>query len=620
MKVDIPAKKSYFIKRPIRMFHKKGGSAMKFAWMRRMSLRRQILWGTQLFTAVVSLLVGLVLFYVSDANIRSNTLRSVEFNLQQMATSVQTSVETANDLLNWASTDSTLRRYLSVDTLDGLLTSSAYNTFQDRYLSSQLQTRITRFFITNGTDRFLQQGSLSSSVALNAQTLPLFEGFPAGQLSFAQDPLLATHPDCLVMVREIRSNRVNVGWVYLGLDTAVITGAADNYIMPENGALYWKLGEQLWRIDGRHLSALEEGLDASSYHASGLTSPDTRVYRVMRNGNPFLAVEVRLDGWDAGLVQLFPESTLLSQRMIYLVLIGMGILLLWLMDALLLRWLDAVITRPVAALRHRIDQISEGNFTIDHDIEWTNELGDIGRGINHLAGNIEGLLARRLEDQKRKQDLEYQMLQTEINPHFIYNTLNSIRWMATIQNAPGIAEMVTAFARLTKSVSKSTQKLVTLQEELALLNDYFTIQQYRYGGDIQIEVAYIDDEAICQDCMIPRFTLQPLAENAIFHGLEPRGGYGSVLLEIRTSPDNGDVLVTMTDDGVGMPPHQVAHLLEPPETQGDAQDKIRHVGLWNVHRRLQYSFGPNYGLAIESEPGVGTAVTIRLPYRKKEGG
>ena len=153
---------------------------MKFAWIRRMSLRRQILWGTQLFTAVVSLLVGLVLFYVSDANIRSNTLRSVEFNLQQMATSVQTSVETANNLLNWASTDSTLRRYLSVDTLDGLMTSSAYNTFQDRYLSSKLQTRITRFFITNGTDRFLQQGSLSSSVALNAQTLPLFEGFPAG--------------------------------------------------------------------------------------------------------------------------------------------------------------------------------------------------------------------------------------------------------------------------------------------------------------------------------------------------------------------------------------------------------------------------------------------------------
>ena len=308
--------------------------------------------------------------------------------------------------------------------------------------------------------------------------------------------------------------------------------------------------------------------------------------------------------------------------MIYLLLIGLGILLLWAMSALLVRWLDAVITRPVAALRQRLDQISEGNFTIDHGIEWSNELGDIGRGINHLAGNIENLLARRLEDQKRKQDLEYQMLQTEINPHFIYNTLNSIRWMATIQNADGIAEMVTAFARLTKSISKSTEKLIPLQEELALLNDYFTIQQYRYGGDIQIEVAHIDDEAICRDCMIPRFTLQPLAENAIFHGLEPKGGYGSVLLEIRISPEGGDVLVTLTDDGVGMPPEQVAHLLDPPMGAAAVKDKIRHVGLWNVHRRLQYSFGRNYGLSVESEPGVGTAVTIRLPYRTnhEEGG
>ena len=95
---------------------------------------------------------------------------------------------------------------------------------------------------------------------------------------------------------------------------------------------------------------------------------------------------------------------------------------------------------------------------------------------------------------------------------------------------------------------------------------------------------------------------------------------GSVLLEIRISPEDGDVLVTMTDDGVGMPPEQVARLLDAPENRAAAQDKIRHVGLWNVHRRLQYSFGPSYGLTVESEPGVGTAVTIRLPYRHNKKG
>ena len=595
---------------------------MSFDFVRKMSLRRQILWGTQLFTAVVSLLVGVVLFALSDSYIRTTTLRSVEFNLQQMSASVQTDLDTARSLLNWASTDSTLRRYLTVGQMNGLLTTSAYETFSDRYLSSRLQTRIVRFFVTNGENRFLQQGSLTSSAGLNADTVALFDG-PENTLTFAEDPLLPSHPTCLVLRREIRpdSETSYTGWIYLGLDTAVITGAADRYIMPDGGVLYWRMGEQIWRLDGRLLTLVENGLALEPCDVSGMASPATSVSRITRNGRAFLGVGVPLQGWDAELIQLFPESTFLNQRMIYLLLIGLGILLLWAMSALLVRWLDAVITRPVAALRHRIDEISEGNFTIDHTIEWSNELGDIGRGINHLAGNVEGLLARRLEDQKRKQDLEYQMLQTEINPHFIYNTLNSIRWMATIQNATGIAEMVTAFARLTKSISKSTEKLVPLQDELGLLNDYFTIQQYRYGGDIQIEVAHIDDEAICRDCMIPRFTLQPLAENAIFHGLEPKGGFGSVLLEIRISPGDGDVLVTMTDDGVGMPPEQVARLLDPPENQAAAQDKIRHVGLWNVHRRLQYSFGSSYGLEIESEPGVGTAVTIRLPYRKhKEGG
>lgn len=594
---------------------------MSFDFIRRMTLRRQIVLGTQMFTAVVSLLVGIVLFALSDSFIRSNTLRSVEFNLMQMAASVESKLNNADNLLNWASTDSTLRRYLTTTEMTGQLTTSAYDTFSDRYLSSPIQTQITRFFLTNGDDRFLQLGNLTSSAGLNAGTLTLFQG-PENQLTFAQDPLLPSHPTCLVLRQQIRpsSETHSIGWIYLGLDTAVITSTADDYIMPEGGVLYWRMGDQLWRMDGHLLSLVENGLEAQPYRATGLASPDTQVFRVMRNNQAFLSVVVPLDGWDAQLIQLFPESTFLNQRMIYLLLIGLGILLLWIMDALLLRWLDAVITRPVAALRQRLDRISEGNFTIDHSIEWSNELGDIGRGINHLAGNVEGLLARRLEDQKRKQDLEYQMLQTEINPHFIYNTLNSIRWMATIQNATGIAEMVTAFARLTKSVSKSTEKLVPLQDELALLNDYFTIQQYRYGGDLQIEVSHIDNEAICRDCMIPRFTLQPLAENAIFHGLEPKGGFGSVLIEIHISPDNGDVLVTMTDDGVGMPPEQVAHLLDEPSNRTAAQDKIRHVGLWNVHRRLQYSFGRNYGLTVESEPDVGTAVTIRLPYHPNEEG
>ena len=216
----------------------------------------------------------------------------------------------------------------------------------------------------------------------------------------------------------------------------------------------------------------------------------------------------------------------------------------------------------------------------------------------------------------RQKQAEYLALQNQINPHFIYNTLNSIKWMATIQHAPGIAEMVMALSRLLKSISKSNERLVPLYEEFALLNDYFTIQQYRYGGTITLDVSYIEDESLNHSCLIPRFTLQPLVENAIFHGIEPKGSAGEVTLRVERDAANGDVLILLSDDGVGMTPAQAAKALQEPGPE-EAAAKYRHVGIWNVHRRLQYSFGDAYGLRIESEPGVGTTVTVRLPDAKK---
>lgn len=187
-------------------------------------------------------------------------------------------------------------------------------------------------------------------------------------------------------------------------------------------------------------------------------------------------------------------------------------------------------------------------------------MGDIGRGINGLSRSVCTLMEKRLEDERQKKDLEYRMLQNQINPHFLYNTLNSIKWMATIQHATGIAEMTISLSRLLKSVSKRNERLVPLQEEFALLNDYFTIQQYRYGGTITLDVIWIEDERLCQDCMIPRFTLQPLVENAIFHGIEPKGCAGSIELTIKTDKETGDVLILLTDDGVGMSDEQAKQI------------------------------------------------------------
>ena len=590
----------------------------------RFPLRRQIVWSVRLFTFLTSLAVGAALFVLSNQYVRSNTLQAAEFNLRLVASSIETSLDNADTLLDWTTINSTVRRYLSQPELNGTQIISAFNAAQEKYYSSPLQSKILRFFMTNEAERHLQFGTaLNNSRALSRSSVKQFLQMGYGT-RITTDPLLPNHPACLAICRPIRSGQgtAHRGSAYIGLDLSVITDPAEGYQMSDGSALYWEMGSRLWKIENSQLTEVSNPLQHVAYtlrsgHENQLWEQSAWQGSVQLDGRNYYVVKVTLDDRAAALVQLLPESTFLQQRMVYLWFILFGIVLIWLLSFVMQHWLSWAITRPVEALQKRIAAVGAGDFTADPAIEWDNELGDIGRGINKLAGDVNDLMTRKLEDERKKQELEYRMLQNEVNPHFIYNTLNSIRWMATIQHAPGIAEMVTAFARLTKSISKGTEKLIPLQEELALLNDYFTIQQYRYGGDLEIEVSRIEDEHLCQDCMIPRFTLQPLVENAIFHGLEPKGGHGSVLLDISTDPATGDVLLRLTDDGVGMPPDVVAHLLDEPTGETERAEKFRHVGLWNVHRRIQYSFGEGYGLTVESEEDIGTEVTIRLPYQKK---
>ena len=589
----------------------------------RFPLRRQIVWSTRVFTALTSLAVCAALFFLSNQYVRTNTLQAAEFNLRLVATGIETSLNDADALLNWASINDTVRRYLSLEEVNGTQTIAAYKAAQEKYYSNPLYPKVIRFFMSNENDRHLQFGPLNSSSALNRSSVSLFLQQGYG-MRFTTDPLMLSHPACLAISRPIRSGHgtMHRGTVYLALDPSVITDSAAGYSLTDGSALYWEMGNRLWQIENGSLMETENRLREMDYtlrteSKNGVTEQTAWQGKVQLDGQKYYVVKVTLNGRSAALVQLLPANTFLLHYGVYLWLIALGIAIILGLSFLMQHWLEQVITRPVEALQKRIEAVGSGSFAPDRTVEWNNELGDIGRGINQLAEDVDSLMARRVEDERRKQELEYRMLQNEVNPHFIYNTLNSIRWMATIQHAPGIAEMVTAFARLTKSISKGTQKLVPLQEELALLNDYFTIQQYRYGGDLEIEVSRIEDERLCRDCLIPRFTLQPLVENAIFHGLEPKGGHGSVLLDISTDPDTGDVLLRITDDGVGMPPELVAHLLDEPAEGAEMAEKFRHVGLWNVNRRIRYSFGEDYGLTIESEEDVGTEVTIRLPYQQK---
>ena len=587
--------------------------------LRHGSIQVRVLALTLLFTLGVSLVIAIGNMRQMAAEWERTTLLNAEYALQTAATAIRRDIEEVDDLASWCAYNPSMRTYLLTDASNNNQALSMYPTVSAKYSTLRTMQYVQRFVLINAKGRQMVFGTaVTNTVAMTPEVLARIPGYDeeySGWSCIMRDPMALTSQalDIIPVTRKLTlSGTGREAHICAFVSPSLITAALKGFTMPEGSSLLWQMGGRYYSINGNILT--EEPLSDIPAEQLDVNMLDdsTEVYSIAAGHDAQLVVRYPIGVHDLYLIEIIPNGPL--QRQIpylsdSLVISLLAILVLGLLLAFLLHHM---ITPPITALQNRITKISSGDFSFDPAIEWNNELGDIGRGINSMSASVTALMDHRLEDEKQKQDLEYRMLQNQINPHFIYNTLNSIKWMATIQHAPGIAEMVTALSRLLKSVSKSNERLVPLYEEFALLNDYFTIQQYRYGGTITLDVSYIEDEKLNHSCLIPRFTLQPLVENAIFHGIEPKGSAGEVTLRVERDTANGDVLIRLTDDGIGMTAEQAAKALQEPGPE-EAAAKYRHVGMWNVHKRLQYSFGEAYGLSIESEPGVGTTVMVRLP-------
>ena len=305
---------------------------------------------------------------------------------------------------------------------------------------------------------------------------------------------------------------------------------------------------------------------------------------------------------DMTLLLAFPSERLSVGAPIAAIILSVCALIVLLACCVVLVMNRAVVI-PIGKIHAAIVRVSKGDFTLVPDIESDSEIGEVGRGINRMARAVSELISARLADENERRDLEYRMLQNQINPHFIYNSLNTIRWMAKLLKAEGIAEVSEALSRLLRTMSKDSRRVAPLKEELALLNDYCVIMRHRYGGSVEFETSVADEELI--ECLMPRFVLQPLVENAVFHGIEPRG-YGRV--SVTAERKGEDVALVVFDDGVGMDEKAIKAI----DLDGGPSDSS--IGLHNVHKRVKGLFGGHYGLSVTSVPNAYTRAVILVPF------
>lgn len=298
-------------------------------------------------------------------------------------------------------------------------------------------------------------------------------------------------------------------------------------------------------------------------------------------------------------ISLNPDAIRATLGLVFVSSIVIGLSL----SLLFIRYL----TRPIMRLIAHMDSISSGNFARNPDIESNDELGIIGRQINEMSSHVSDLMENRIRDEQEKMNLEIKMLQAQINPHFLYNTLDSIKWIATMQHNAGIVKVVSALSSLLKNMAKGFNEKVTVRQELDFLDNYITIERIRYIELFDVEISV--DEPSLYDARIIKLTLQPLVENSIFSGIEPNGKPG--LIQIHIFSKEQVLYISIRDNGVGISEENIARMLT--DTSRVAKNYMSGIGLPNVDRRIKLVYGPEYGLEIDSKVGLYTCVTVSIP-------
>lgn len=271
-------------------------------------------------------------------------------------------------------------------------------------------------------------------------------------------------------------------------------------------------------------------------------------------------------------------------------------------------FLSGNFTKPIQMLVKYVNEIAQGNFNESIKLKGQNEIGELGKNINKMSSDIQNLMEEGIRKEREKRKAEIKMLQNQINPHFLYNTLNSIKWMASLQGADGIGEMVSRLGRILKAILGNMNEKILLSDELNILDDYIYIQKIRYKGKINF-YREIDDDRLLQ-CYVMKFILQPIVENAIFHGIEPKEGIGEIKLSIRRAEEK--LVLEVWDNGIGISDKKMNSVLEK-HCKGKGTKGLSGIGLCNIHERIQLMYGKEYGLSFESVKGEYTKVLVSFP-------
>ncbi|RED54932.1 sensor histidine kinase [Cohnella lupini] len=406
-----------------------------------------------------------------------------------------------------------------------------------------------------------------------------------------------------------------IGFMVIDLDDSIVERFCNDVTIGRTGFFYVsdQAGNPIFAPSMRNASnASREApplIDLSPSHIA----EDRDSFVQATEGKPRFVVysTSRFTGWkiigSAPLQEIVEDANKIRQ----LIFVSVGFSIIFAIS--LYFFITSRLTRPIQVLKNKMRQAETGYWDAKVKPSGRDEIADLGSSFNIMLEKIKGLLDQSIKEQEQIQKAELRTLQAQINPHFLYNTLDSIVWMAEAGKNEQVIKIVQAFSRFFRLSLNKGRDWISIQSELDHVRSYLVIQQMRYRDilDYKIEV---EPELVTY--AILGMTLQPLVENALYHGIKNKRGKG--MIRITGHTENGqDIVLVVEDNGIGMSELLItelrANLGKSRDHSEDSEDQRRAYGLHNVHQRLQLYFGPRYGVEIVSRPGEGTRVSIRIP-------
>lgn len=549
----------------------------------------------------------------TNTSIFENSSEYTHTIIQQMNQNIDSYIDYMENIAYLISSNEDVQDYLFDEKIDNEGRYRIINQFQT-ILDSRSDIRNVGIISKNGR-MLINDGSKSVNQDLDLNTQEWYATAlekPNGPIltsSHVQHIISGERPWVITLSRGIRDRSGSgekEGVFFIDLNYSAISGLCDQstvgtkgyaFILDAKGNIvYHPQQQQLYNeLQTENISLI---MDTDEDTVLTGTGNDGKLYSISRSEKT---------GWTV--VDCTNVKELLSKSRQAQSVYVLTAIILVIVALLFSRFMARSITLPIQKLRDSMKKVQEGDFSVsDVVVDSKNEIGSLTKSFDVMTHRIHELMEQNVHEQEEKRKSELKALQSQINPHFLYNTLDSIIWMAEGKKNEEVVLMTASLARLLRQSISNEDEVVPIANEVEYARGYLTIQKMRYKDKLEFQIEV--DSSILYIPLI-KLVLQPIIENAIYHGLKYKESKG--LLIVKGFMKDGNAVLQVIDDGVGMDEETLAHIYDKHKVNYHSNG----VGVYNVQKRLKLYYGEDYGITYTSELGKGTTATITIPGRQE---